>query len=111
MLIYMDAKTLSTARLINLAVEIDGLRHYYLLPRQDDQPAALLVLRAGLDLVNIRNASVDASIGSEIAWQGFAAEEDVGKKRTKITVYKVHRQVSYSKPARSLAEVLATQSS
>lgn len=110
MIIYMDAKSLSTARLINRAVESDGLRHYYLLPRTG-QPAALLVLRAGLDLVNIRDVGVYANVGTEIAWQGFAAEEDVGKKRTKITVRRVYNRVSYSKPARSLAEVLATQSS
>ena len=102
MLIRIDAATLSAARLINQAVERDGVRNYYLLAREG-QPDALLVLRAGVDIAAIRNAVCDCAIGNDTAMAGFAREEEIGQVRTKITVF---RTVATERPARSLKQII-----
>lgn len=103
MLILIDAKTLEIARLINQAVERDGVRNYYLLAREG-QPDALLVLRAGVDIAAIRGAVCDCAIGNDTAMAGFAREEEIGQVRTKVTVF---RAVATDRPARSLRQIIS----
>lgn len=83
----IDKKFLNRVRMINSALEGAEMRHYYLLKRTDGQPDAIIVSRAG-PIEALREAVVDVNIGWDIAQPGFAREEDLGKKRTKVTIYR-----------------------
>lgn len=47
---------------------------------------------------------IDPAIGFDSGWQGLAHEEDVGKRRTKITIYRGIRGAR--RGDKSLAEVM-----
>ena len=73
-------------------------RRYY------DCAGALIVCRNRLEFGDLHGHVVDAAIGWDVAQPGFVVREaDIGKKRTKITVYRALRGKRYDK---KLTEVL-----
>ena len=102
MILYLDFATTRKAALINTVRDTQDERRYYLISRRDD-PDALVVCRHGLVLEDLQGQQVDATVGWDVAQPGFALEDDIGKKRSKVTVY---RKVERSKSARSLADLL-----
>ncbi len=75
-------------------------RSYYLLER------ALIVCRNSLSLSELQGQVVDALVGTDIAQVGFAAENDVGKPRTKVTIIK---RMLGRQPETRLSAILAKQ--
>jgi len=86
MLLKIDPKTVVQFSLINEFVGGVDHRRYYV---TTGDRLVLLVLRNGLDLPGITGQVVDANIGWDRAVAGYARDEDIGKRRTKITVYRV----------------------
>lgn len=106
MLIFIDRPALALTRFINESREEDT-RRYYLLPTgQVDAPDAIVVVRNGLVLESLANQRVDAAIGWDTAQPGFAPETDLGRKRTKITIY---RTVDSRRRCPSLTDILSTR--
>ena len=103
MLLKIDPKGAARFSLINEWYGNGGTEHrkYY---AENGDRRALLVLRNGLDLAAITGLIVDSSIGWEQGVSRFSRLENVGKRHTKITVYRiVYDQVR----AKTLSTVLA----
>ena len=88
MLLKIDQKSAAQFNLIN---EVGGdlfndHRRYY---TAGGKRLAILVLRNGLDLHRITGQVVDAALGWDEAGQQFAQPEDIGKRRSKITCYRI----------------------
>ena len=65
---------------------------------------AILVSAAG-GLVDLRERVVDANVGWDAGTQGFVLEQDIGRRHTKIMVY---RMMGFGERAeRTLSQVLA----
>ena len=77
-------------------------RRYYCLSRAYGR-LAFLVLRNDLDLDDLIGGIVDASVGWEMGVEGFVWEENVGKKHTKITIY---RELYGRRWDKTLSEIL-----
>ncbi|RMD61606.1 hypothetical protein D6833_08005 [Candidatus Parcubacteria bacterium] len=87
MLLKIDYLSASCFDLISITTNIgDDIRHHYV---HTQGRLARLVLRNGLTLEDIAGRTVDVAIGWETARRGFAAEEDIGRRRTKITVFRI----------------------
>ena len=88
MLIKIDPKGAARFSLINEWRGNGGNEHrkYY---AENGDRRALLVLRNGLDLAEITGLTVDSSIGWEQGRPRFSRMENVGKRHTKITVYRI----------------------
>lgn len=97
MRLLIDRPAIDRARLI-ARQQYDDRRTYYLLG------GAIVVLRNGLDLHTIAGQVCDCAVGWDIAQEGFAPEDQVGRKRTKVTVY---RTLIGVRRARTLMQLLA----
>ena len=82
MKLLIDRESVWVARRINQVRDSD-LRTYYLIGD------ALIVVRNGLDLHALAGQVADCAVGWDVAQPGFAPEEAIGRRRTKITVYRV----------------------
>ena len=81
---------------------VRGEQRRYYVTRADDPALALLVCRGGLSLEELVGQVVDANVGWERGVLGFALEPDVGRRHTKITIYRrLHGQHE-----KTLSEVL-----
>lgn len=88
MLLKIDPKGAARFDLINEWHGNGGNEHrkYY---AENGDRRALLVLRNGLDLAAISGLTVDSSIGWEQGLSRFSRLDNVGKRHTKITVYRI----------------------
>ncbi len=102
MKLYIDPASINRFFQISAARESDDRRYY--ITRRQDKANALIVTRDSLALEDLVRNVVDAAIGFDTAWQGLAFDEDVGKRRTKITIYRVIR--GERRGDKSLAEVM-----
>lgn len=94
MILKIDPQAVKLARFLNQG-ETDGqVRYYYLLGD------AIVVCRK-LPLSAYMNRNVDAQVGWDTAMPGFCADEDIGTKRTKVTIY---RSVSIEQEAQTLSQ-------
>ena len=82
----------------SIAVYQDTRRYY------QTEAGALIVCRNGLDLPGLKGYVVDANAGWDTAQAGFVlGDAGVGRRRTKITVYRRLRDAQYQ---RRLSEVV-----
>lgn len=89
MKLYIDPNSTARFYLISAALIRDHRRYY--ITHQADNINALIVCRNGLTLEDLHRSVVDAVIGNDTAWQGLAHENDVGKLRTKVTIFRALR--------------------
>jgi len=103
MLLEIDPKGAARFDLINEWHGKGGAEHckYY---AENGDRCALLVLRNGLDLAAITGLTVDSSIGWEQGVSHFSRLDNVGKRHTKITVYRI---IYDQDKAKTLSAVLA----
>jgi len=73
-------------------------RRYYLVDND------LIIVRNGYDLDTLRGRVVDAQVGWDIAQPGFCRERDVGRKRTKVTIYRASQQTGHNETLSTLLE-------
>lgn len=82
MKLLIDRPAVTAARRINQDNTAD-LRTYYLIGD------ALIVARNSLDLHAVAGQVCDCSVGWDVAQPGFAPEEKIGERRTKVTIWRV----------------------
>ena len=105
MILFIDPASVSRARLITEARDTPDVRRYYLVPASG-RPDAIVVCRNGLALASLASRRVDASIGWDTAQPGFCAEADIGRRRTKVTIY---RSVTQRRRAMALGEIVSRE--
>ena len=101
MLIKVD----ETARSFSFVSKADyaDIRRYYVAQRSTGR-RMIVVCRNGLDLQGLIGKTVDASLGWDPGTVGFVHDEQVGRKHSKLTLYRVARG---RRRAHSLGRVLA----
>ncbi len=106
MLLKIDPQGAARFDLINEWYGNGGTEHrkYY---AENGDRRALLVLCNGLDLTAITGLSVDSSIGWEQGVSRFSRQKNVGKRHTKITVYRIIYDQGGAKRTKTLSSILA----
>lgn len=95
---------LDSAGLSKFGILTGGNGRSYFVTRAGTLPMAILVSAAG-GLVELRERVVDANVGWDAGTQGFVLEQDIGRRHTKITVY---RMLGFGEKADlTLSQVLA----
>lgn len=95
MRLLIDRPAVARARRINSDRTAD-LRTYYILD------GALIVCRNGLDLPGLAGQACDCAVGWDVAQPGFAPEGQIGKRRSKVTIYRI----LINRPVRTLTNQL-----
>lgn len=97
MKLLIDRQAIGHAHRINQDNAAD-LRTYWLIGN------ALIVTRNGLDLHVVAGQVCDCNVGWDVAQPGFAPEEKIGERRTKVTIWRVLAGQRY---VRTLTQQLA----
>lgn len=68
--------------------KVRGERRRYYVTRANDKVLAILVCRSRASLPELIGEIVDAQIGYEDGVRGFVLEQNIGRRHTKITIYR-----------------------
>lgn len=91
MRILLDRAGLQQLVLVG-AQQYQDLRHYYVVRNR----LAIVVARNGISLsAEMVNRVVDATMGWDDGWAGFVREQNVGKRHSKLTIYRLVDQGPY----------------
>ena len=90
-------KIARTAKFLTSTSEYGDVRRYY------EIGTTLVLCRNNLDLTRLIGHTVDALVGWDTAYPGFTTDEEmIGKRRTKVTIFRV----VVSGPAKTLSRIL-----